>query len=265
MTNAVESCKSTVCTTETNFYKQLHQNRNASILSTETHCAASSLGCRRFVLRPKYPSLATLLSLSRRGCSICSCAFGCRLAVMSDFSSQIAKLLFFFNLHRKISSSFLIISLFARDQITLILKAHSLTFPGNNSNINAGHQPPAFPDFSPLGILIHSLTGICFWVTSLDLLPGNRRNNPHNYPPGKFLLYTNRKALIHMQAGTRWDFSSAGRTRSCARPRPGTRSYAWPRPRTRSCASCRWEIPSFLVHGQGLAQDLVCPADEKSI
>ena len=67
MTNAVESCKSTVCTTETNFYKELHQNRNASILSTETHCAASSLGCRRFVLRPKYPSLATLLSLSRRG------------------------------------------------------------------------------------------------------------------------------------------------------------------------------------------------------
>ena len=61
----------------------------------------------------------------------------------------------------------------------------------------------------------------------------------HNYPPGKFLRYTNRKAQIHVQAGTRRDFSSAGRTRSCARPRPGTRSCAWPRPRTRSCASCR--------------------------
>ena len=51
----------------------------------------------------------------------------------------------------------------------------------------------------------------------------------HNYPPGKFLLYTNRKAQIHVQADTRRNFSSAGRTRSCA----------WPRPRTRSCASCR--------------------------
>ena len=38
----------------------------------------------------------------------------------------------------------------------------------------------------------------------------------HNYPPGKFLLYTNRKAQIHVPAGTRRDFSSAGRTRSCA-------------------------------------------------
>ena len=42
------------------------------------------------------------------------------------------------------------------------------------------------------------------------------RHSHHNYPPSKVLLYTNRKAQIHVQ--------------------DGTRSCAWPGPDTRSCA-----------------------------
>ena len=51
------------------------------------------------------------------------------------------------------------------------------------------------------------------------------------------------------------DFSSAGHTRSCARHWPCTRKEG----------ISHLQDAQDLVHGLGLAQDLVRPADEKSL
>ena len=80
-------------------------------------------------------------------------------------------------------------------------------------------------------------------------LSAHARVNAPFYPQIPPAQYTNRKAQIHVQDGTRSCVRSRPCPRSCVRPRPGTRSCPWPRPGTISCARPRPRL--------GRAQDLV--------